>query len=264
MEQYYKERSGRTPYGTDLSLLQSIVVQANADGLMRRLRKHSALDIIDAIAYLVKTGCQWSMLPKSYPPSKTVYHHFRSLSDRGWFDSMLRILVEGRRGALGQPPDPEESVVDSQSVRSGLPQSEKGIDGNKRIKGIKRHVSVESNGYVLSAVATKANTHDSKGAIPLIVNVMNDHRTVCRVKADLGYRSLESALEKIDGITLECVKSNFGTPRFIPLQGRWVVERTFSWMDNFRRLTRNYEKLLKVAAQMFIAACVFFMLRYFC
>lgn len=177
---------------------------------------------------------------------------------------MLRILVEGRRGAPGQPPDPEESVVYSQSVRSGLPQSEKGIDGNKRIKGIMRHVSVESNGYVLSAVSTKVNTHDSKGAIPLIVNVMNDHRTVCRVKANLGYRSLESALGNIDGVTLECVKSNFGTPRFIPLQGRWVVERTFSWMDNFRRLTRNYEKLLKVAAQMFIAACVFFMLRYFC
>lgn len=250
-------------YGSDLNHLQALLVQINAAGLMRRLRKHSLLDIIDAIAYVARTGCQWSMLPKSFPPWKTVYHHFRSLSELGWFDTMLRLLVKGRRAALGQPPEAEGCVVDSQSVRSGLPQSEKGIDGNKRIKGIKRHVSVDSNGYVLSAVTTKANTHDSKGAIPLIVNVMNDHRTVCRVKADLGYRSLESALEKIDGITLECVKSNFGTPRFIPVQGRWVVERTFSWMDNFRRLIRNYEKLLKVAAQMFIACCVFFMLRYF-
>lgn len=68
---------------------------------------------------------------------------------------------------LGQPPDPYECVVDSQSVRSALPDSQKGVDGNKRIKGIKRHVAVDSNGYVLDVIATTANDHDSKGAIPL-------------------------------------------------------------------------------------------------
>ena len=73
----------------------------------------------------------------------------------------------------------------------------------------------------------------------------------------------EDLKKDIDGVVLECVKSNFGTVEFIPIQGRWVVERTFSWMDSYRRLTRNYERLLSVAGHMFIAGCVFFMLRYF-
>lgn len=83
------------------------------------------------------------------------------------------------------------------------------------------------------------------------------------MKADMGYAALKNTVCDIDGFILECVKSNFGTPNFIPIQGRWVVERTFSWMENCRRLTRNYERLLKVAQHMFIAGCVFFMLRYF-
>ena len=111
----------------------------------------------------------------SFTKWKTVYHHFRSLSERGWFQNFLKIPVEGRRASLG----------------------------------------------------------------------------------------LSDAIDDVDGIFLEYVKSNLGTPTFIPIEGGWVVERTFSWMDNYRRLTRNYEILLKVAAHMFIAACVFFMLRYF-
>ena len=73
----------------------------------------------------------------------------------------------------------------------------------------------------------------------------------------------QNTINDIDGMIPECVKSNFGTPDFIPIQGRWVVERTISWMENYRRLTRNYERLLKVTQQMFLAGCVFFMLRYF-
>lgn len=235
----------------------------NFDGALSRLRKYSPVEIINAIAYVVKTGCQWSMLPKDFPNGKTVYHHFRSLCDKGWFKSFLRILVEGRRTSLGQHPAPYECVVDSQSVRSALPDSQKGVDGNKKIKGIKRHVTVDPNGYVLDVVSTTANIHDSKGAIPLIAHILCDFREIDVIKADLGYAALKSTINDIDGLILECVKSNFGTPDFIPIQGRWVVERTFSWMENYRRLTRNYERLLKVTQQMFLAGCVFFMLRYF-
>ncbi len=235
----------------------------NLDGMLSRLRKYNPMEIINAIAYVIKTGCQWSMLPKGFPNSKTVYHHFRSLCDRGWFRAFLRVLVEGRRSMLGQPPDPYECVVDSQSVRSALPDSQKGVDGNKRIKGIKRHVAVDSNGYVLDVIATTANVHDSKGAIPLTARILSDFNEIGIMKADMGYAALKNTVSDIDGFILECVKSNFGTPNFIPIQGRWVVERTFSWMGNYRRLTRNYERLLKVAQHMFIAGCVFFMLRYF-
>lgn len=250
-------------YITDLTDYQEILVAANLDGALSRLRKYRPVEILNAIAYVVRTGCQWPMLPHGFPKWKTVYHHFRSLGDRGWFRTFLDRLVEGRRGSLGQSLTTGTGVVDSQSVRSARPNSEKGVDGNKRIKGIKRHIVVDSNGYVLETSVTTANVHDSKGVIPLLANLIDNHNDTRHIKADMGYAPLKYTLSWIDGISLDCVKSNFGTPDFIPVQGRWVVERTFSWMENYRRLTRNYEKLLKVAHLMFLAGCVFFMLRYF-
>lgn len=80
----------------------------------------------------------------------------------------LRVLIEGRRASLGQSPEPYECVIDSRSVRSALRDSQKGVDGNKKTKGIKRHVSVDSNGYVPEVNTTTANIHDSKGSVRLI------------------------------------------------------------------------------------------------
>ena len=154
--------------------------------------------------------------------------------------------------------------MDSQSVRSCLSDSEKGIDGNKRIKGIKRHLAVDSQGYPLAVHITTANVHDSRAAAPLIANTLCRYSDILLFKADQGYRgAIQSAVSMASEAKLECVKSNFGTADFIPLEGRWVVERTFSWMENYRRLTRNYERYLKTAQAMFITACVFFMIRYF-
>ena len=86
----------------------------------------------------------------------------------GWFRQFLRVPTEGRRASLGQSPEPYECVIDSRSVRSALSDSQKGVDGNKKIKGIKRHVSVDSNGYVPEVNTTTANIHDSKGSVRLI------------------------------------------------------------------------------------------------
>lgn len=250
-------------YPTDFSIPQAILAEANDDGSLSRLRKHSAVEIFNAIAYVVRTGCQWSMLPSEFPPHNTVYHHFRSLGNRGWFHRFLDILVRGRRCSLGQSPDTEEAIVDSQSVRTGLPDTEKGIDGHKHVKGIKRHLAVDSNGYPLGVSVSRANVHDSKGAIPLLGRLLSEYEDIRFVKGDKGYSIMERTLEAVNDVAMLCVKSNFGTSEFIPLEGRWVVERTFSWMDSYRRLTRNYEKRLDVAANMFIVGCVMFMLRYF-
>ncbi|MDE5881089.1 MAG: transposase [Muribaculaceae bacterium] len=156
-------------YSTDLTPAQAILLKANLEDALSRQRKHAPEAIINAISYVLKTGCQWSMLPKDFPNWKTVYHHFRSLSERGWFSRFLRVLVEGQRASLGQFPEPFECIINSQSVRSALSDSQKGVDGNKRIKGIKRHIAVESNGYVLEVNATTANIHDSKELFHLFV-----------------------------------------------------------------------------------------------
>lgn len=251
-------------YPSDLTDTQKLLIKASLSDKVPTLRKYDFFDVLNAILYVIKTGCQWNMIPETYPSSAMVYHHFRSWSERGWFSQLLMMLVEGKRCSLGRTPTPTVCILDSQSVRSALPHSEKGIDGHKRIKGIKRHVATDSLGYPLTIIASTANNHDSKYAIPLIANTLSNYRDIVLFKADQGYRGqLEEVLPIASDATLECVKSNFGTPQFIPMKGRWVVERTFSWMENYRRLTRNYEKLIRVATHIFVAACAMFMLKYF-
>lgn len=232
--------------------------------LLRKLRRHDPFDILEAIFYIVYTGCQWSRLPAGYPPYPTVYYHYRSWSCGPHLDTALRVLVNMRRMQCGQARTPTVAVIDSQSVRTGLPQAVSGIDGGKRVKGIKRHIAVDKNGYVLGADVTPANVHDSKGADRLMANVLSHHENIRLIKADLGYRGAftDMPLDEF-GIEVECVKSNFGSADFIPVKGRWVVERSFSWLQNYRRLMRNYEQHLYSARYMTLFAMVFFMLRYF-
>lgn len=124
-------------------------------------------------------------------------------------------------------------------MRSAYAPSIKGVDGFKRVKGIKRQIAVDVDGVPLCVDVTTANVHDSQGAKLLINDLHELYPTVSLVKADKGYRGTPAPKE----VVLECVKSNFGTSDFVPLSGRWVVERTFSWMDGYRRLARNYENI---------------------
>ncbi len=111
---------------------------------------------------------------------------------------------------------------------------------------------------------TTANVHDSKGADRLIAGVLPDYKQINVIKADMGYRGAfkDMPLEE-PGISLECVKSNYGSAGYVPIDGRWVVERTISWLQSYRRLMRNYEKYLCTAGNMTLLAMIFFMLRYF-
>lgn len=229
----------------------------------RRLRKYDPFDILEAIFFITYTGCQWKSLPKGYPPYSTVYHHYRSWGAGGFLERTLRVLVMIRRQELGQSLFPTMTIIDSQSVRTGLPQAVSGIDGGKRVKGIKRHLAVDRNGYPLGAETTTANIHDSKGSEGLISCVLSDYKLIELIKADMGYRGAfkDMPLEEL-GVVLECVKSNHGTSDFIPMKGRWVVERTFSWLQSYRRMMRNYEQYLYTARYMTLFALVFFMLRY--
>lgn len=251
-------------YITNLTEKQKLFIRASAGDDLPRPRKYCVFEVLNAIAYVLRTGCQWHMLPESFPKWKAVYHHFRSWSARGWFARLLKALVSGKRAADGRDPEPTAAVVDSQTVRWGYRQSDKGIDGHKRVKGIKRHLAVDSLGYPLWVSVTTANVHDSKAAPALISNSLASFPRIRLIKGDKGYSGpLERALPQAWDAELKCVKSNFGTSEFVPMEGRWVVERTFAWMEDYRRLTRNYERYLATAAEIFIAACVMFMLRYF-
>lgn len=214
------------------------------------------LAVFEAISYIVYTGCQWKMLPRHYPAYTTVYHHFRIWTENGILPKLLKILVRRRRKRLKKKSDPSVAIIDSQSVRSDHDTSIKGIDGNKKIKGIKRQIAVDSNGYPLVIEVTTANVHDSKGAKILLHELEVEYPSISLIKADKGYCGIES---KVD---IQCVKSNYGTSEFLPLAGRWVVERTLAWLEKYRRLARNYEQYLFTAKAMAYFAAIAFMMRY--
>ncbi|MCM1471893.1 MAG: IS5 family transposase [Bacteroides sp.] len=160
-------------------------------------------------------------------------------------------MAHVKRKKRGRNGSPTVVIIDSQSSRSGLSRSQKGIDGNKKIKGIKRHIAVDSNGFPLAVTVTEANVHDSKAAYSLLEKTCDNFPTVVSVKADNGYRGkLAEAMKRAMNVEVRCIKSNYGISEFVPLEGRWVVERTISWLDNFRRLARNYEQYLHTATAM--------------
>lgn len=219
--------------------------------------KYDFFLVFDAILYIVRTGCQWRNLPKDYPVWQTVYYFFRMWSAVGEFKEMLDILVEQVRLYEGQSPVPSVAVIDAQSVKSSSYPSPKGIDGNKKVKGIKRQIAVDKNGHILDVQITTANVHDSKGGLLLLGLLAASHPEIKKILADRGYRGefLELIRNAI-GMNVEITLSGTTKGKFIPAKGRWVAERSISWLDNFRRLSRNYEDTLEVARQMVIIAGV--------
>lgn len=224
---YIRDTVWRMP--SDLSETQSRLVVEKSPPPRARLRKYSVISVLNAIFYLIKTGCQWRQLPVHYPKWRTVYNHFRSWSNRGWFQTVLLTLVLMRRKAIGRNELPYVGIIDSQSIRQVSYQSEKGIDGYKCVKGIKRHIVTDSQGYPLTVLVTSANVSDAKSVYPVIFKAMEKIPSIRVFKADKGYHgAMEHALPMVSDATLQCVKSNSGNSEFIPLEGRWVVERTFS------------------------------------
>jgi len=217
-----------------------------------RKRKYSLRSMWNALMYVVKTGCQWRMLPHDFPKWQLVYYYYRKWVDAELFDRLLDKLRCKARVSKGQKGRATLAIMDSQSVRWGNNRSFKSYDGNKKVKGIKRHVVVDKNGFLLAVMVTVAHVHDSKAAIWLMKVLRDCYASIKVILADAGYR----------GEIIETVKSRFGyllqivmqrnkqKDRFKPVGKRWIVERTFAWFDNDRRLCRNYELLMESAEEM--------------
>lgn len=223
--------------------------------------KYDFFLILDAIIYLDVSGCQWRMLPSEYPKWQLVYYYFRRWGAMDAFGELEDALVKKVRAKRGESPDPTIGAIDSQSVRSALPQSQKGIDGNKKVKGVKRNIITDKDGDILEASATTANTHDSKSAYALVALLVVAYPWIKRIYADRGYRGdfIEKAKHDF-GIEVEITHSNY-SGKFVPAKKRWVVERTFAWLDHFRRLCRNYEETTSSANEMLMVAAVVMTLR---
>lgn len=230
--------------------------------LQERKRKYDLRLIWNAIFYLVKTGCQWRMLPLDFPRWQLVYYYYRKWASQLDFDLLLEKLRGHVRVKRGQSMEPSVGIMDSQSVRCGNNASLNGIDGNKKVKGIKRHVIVDKNGFLIAVMVTIANVHDGKAAYLLMRVLKEMCSSVKNILADGGYRGeLVDNIRKKFGYVIQVVISAYKEQGFRPIQKRWIVERTFSWMDYNRRLCRNYELTFDSAEEMVKLASIRLLLR---
>ena len=247
-------------YLTDLTDAQKEYIRGTI--LMDNWRsKYDFFLILDAIIYIDVSGCQWRLLPEEYPKWQTVYYYFRRWGAMDAFSELEDSLVEKVRLRRGESPHPTIGAIDSESSRSALPRSQKGFDGNKKVKGVKRNIITDKDGDILEASTTPANIHDSKSAYALVAMLVVAFPWIRRIYADRGYRGnfIEEAKHDF-GIDIEITHSNY-SGQFVPAKKRWVVERTFAWLENFRRLCRNYEETTESANEMLMVAAVVISLR---
>lgn len=237
-------------YQTNLTETQWQYIQKVLHTKMRK-RKHDLREIWNSLFYIVKTGCQWRMLPLHFPKWELVYYYYRKRSEQTEFDLLLSYLRELVRIKRGQNKQASVGIMNSQSVRWGNNCSLNGIDGNKKVKGIKRHVVVDKNGFLIAIMVTIANIHDSKAAYLLMRTLKEMCSSVKVILADGGYRGeVIETVKKAFCYIIKVVVSNYKEQGFRPIHKRWIVERTFSWFDNYRRLCRNYELTFDSAEEM--------------
>ena len=238
-----------TNYPTNVSNSQWQIISISLD--TERNRKYELREIVNAILYLVKTGCQWRMLPADFPKWQIVYYYFSVWKNNGVFEQIHELLVEKIRKQQGKNEEPGVGIIDAQSVKNTLVSSQsKGFDAGKKIKGVKRHIIVDTLGLILAVVIQSASVQDRDGAIDVIDNLLENWKKVIKIFADSSYRGkLINTVKLKFKIALEIIKRD-EAHTFKILPKRWIVERTFSWLDTNRRNSKNYERLNKTSVAM--------------
>jgi len=252
-------------YPTDLSdaewtILEVLIPAPKPGGRPPRWTRRQ---ILNGIFYVVRAGCQWRLLPREFPPWKTVYHYFRAWRLDGTWERLNTTLRERERVRQGRNLQPSGCIMDSQSARTTSVGGLRGYDGGKKLSGRKRHLLVDTLGLVLTATVHAADIQD-RAAVPQVLQGVKDvFGRLAHIWLDQGYTGAGKAwIEQELGWSVEIVKhaprprgmwvfpgqevdpTIFQRPKgFRHLPRRWVVERTFSWFGQARRLSKDYERL---------------------
>src|SRR5436309_2550839 len=236
-----------TNYPSDLTdeqfaLLEPLLPSAKPGGRPREVNLH---DIVDAILYVNRTGCQWRALPKDYGPWSTAYDYFRKWRAAGVWQQVNDALRERVRKKARRKRTPKTAALDSQSAKAGGSGGETGYDAGKKVAGRKRHVLVDSLGLLLAVLVTAASVTDARAAADVLAALpLEQLPRLAVVWADAAYATGALAEEVAfwGRYELVVVRRPEGAKGWVLLPQRWVVERTFAWLLRYRRHGRDYER----------------------
>lgn len=229
---------------------------------MGRPRSVEFRQIVNGVLYLVFTGCQWRFVPLEYGKWQTVYYYFVRWRKSGLWYRLHETLRARLRRKKGRHKHPSAGALDSQSVKTTSVPSSRGFDAGKKIMGRKRHILVDTLGLMVALCVTTACVQDRDGAKKLLKTFGVHRKRLRKVWVDGGYRGalLEWVSRKFRYL-LEVVLRSDDVKGFVVLPKRWIVERTFAWLNNYRRLSKDYERFTETSETMIQIALTRVMLR---
>jgi putative transposase len=245
-------------------LLLSLVPKAKQGG---RPRTVDIVSVINAIFYVLSTGCPWRWLPHDYPPYGTVYDYFRKWKKDGTWIKIHDHLRDWVRMLENRHESASAGIIDSQSVKTAtMINQEVGYDAGKQIKGRKRFTLVDTLGLLIAVKVVAASVQEREGAKQLFSKMKEQsdkHPRLVRIFADAGFSGINFMRSIMDsfGWIIETVLRSEKAEGFEVLPKRWLVERTFGWFNYWRRLSKDYEVLPETSEAFIYIGMIRLMLR---